>query len=47
MNITKQKQLYRYRKQNSGYWSREVCGEGQDRGRGIKRYTLLVIKYIG
>ena len=30
MNITKQKQIHRYREQTSGYQWREELGEGQD-----------------
>ena len=32
MNIRKQKQAYRYRKQTKGYQWGEQSGEGQDRG---------------
>ena len=36
MTITKQKQTHRYREQISGYRWGEGCGEGQDRGRGLR-----------
>jgi len=43
MNITKQKQMHRYREQKRGYkWEREV---GRDKiKQRIKRYILLYIK---
>ena len=41
MNIAKQKQTHRYRKQTSGYQWGEGRGEGQDNGMGLK---LLCIK---
>ena len=43
MNITKQKQTHRYRKQTSGYqWERK--GESDKTQGGVKRYKLLCIK---
>ena len=36
MNVTKQKQIHRYREQTSGYQWGEERGEGQDRGRGLR-----------
>ena len=36
MNITKQKQTDRYRKQTSGYQWGEGKEEGQDRGMGLR-----------
>ena len=39
MNITKQKQIHRHRKQTSGYQWGEDWGEGQDRGRGLEVQT--------
>ena len=36
MNITKKKQIHRYREQSSGYQWGEGSGEGQRRGRGLR-----------
>ena len=42
LNITKQKQTYRYREQISGYqW-----GGGTETGKGIKKCKQLCIQYI-
>ena len=42
MNITKQKQSDKYRKQASGYQRGEGMGEGQDRGRGLRGTNYYV-----
>ena len=42
MNITKQKQIHRYREQTSGYQWAEGRGEGQDRGRGLRVISYYV-----
>ena len=44
MHITKKKQTHRHREQTRGYQWGKQRGEGQDRGRGIKRYKQLGIK---
>ena len=43
LNIIKQKQTHRYRKQAIGYQWEEGLEEGQNRGR-IKKYKLLCIR---
>ena len=36
MNITKKKQIHRYREQTSGYQWGDGKGEGRHRGRGLR-----------
>ena len=43
LNITKKKEIHRYREKTSVYQWREGRGEGHDRG-GIKSYKALWIK---
>ena len=42
MDITKQKQIHRYRKQNSCYQWGERRGEGQDRGMRLRDTNYYV-----
>ena len=42
MNITKEKQILRYREQTSGYQWGEGRWEGQDRGMGLRDTNYYV-----
>ena len=48
MNITKQKQIHRYREQTNGYQWEDGSGEGQGKidMREIKRYKISVAKQM-